>query len=173
MTKPPRDRATRRARLPPIEIANNTRDSSTLVTPLHTNSCSDNRTTHEQPCRSRCARPTGADALGQDGLEVAPRQRPAARPAHRLGRRGLLACGETQLPPNAEKGPVGGIPAPSQDSSVAGGGIPLLRSTYIVHDFTASVKQFLPIAAIVDCDGTPPAERNSGDRRSWLVLRCR
>ena len=33
------------------------------------------------------------------------------------------------LGPDAEKGPVGGIPAPSQDSSVAGGGIPLLRST--------------------------------------------
>ena len=68
---------------------------------------------------------------------------------------------------------MGGIPAPSQDSSVAGGGIPLLRSVYIVHDFTASVKQFLPIVAIVDCDGTPPAERDRGDRGPWLVLRGR
>jgi hypothetical protein len=68
-----------------------------------------------------------------------------------------------KLAPDAEKGPVGGIPAPSQDSSVAGGGIPPLRSEYIVHDFTASVKQFLPIADIVDCDGVAPAECGSRD----------
>ena len=52
---------------------------------------------------------------------------------------------------------MGGIPAPSQDSSVAGGGISLLRSRYIVHEFTASVKQLLPIAAIVPCDGIAAA----------------
>ena len=62
----------------------------------------------------------------------------------------LARLGAPNPPPDAEKGPVGGIPAPSQDSSVAGGGIPLLRSEYMVHDFTASVKQFLPIADIVD-----------------------
>src|SRR5208283_2442028 len=66
-----------------------------------------------------------------------------------------------------------GEPAPSQDSSAAGGGTPSLpRSGYILQELTTSVKQLLPIADIVNSDGSAPIERHCRDRRQWLFLGC-